>query len=486
MPLNSNPSWFSISLWLTCCVFVVFAMFFVVYVRSEKQIDRANELRLQSHLLADELRHSSDDLTRMVRSYVITGNPIYKQRYQEILDIRDGRKPRPAEYQNIYWDLVMADDQRPSPSSGQSISLLGLMRLTGFTEAEFTALAQAKANSDALTRTEFAAMKLIELTGPNAEANRRKALQMLHDEAYHQAKANIMRPIRTFYQMMEQRTRDNVRAAEDKAALLRQVFVLFGLLLIFMLWRAYRALRAILGGSVDELQAHIARLGSGDFISAMPVAKGMENSVLGWLSQTQINLAMLEGERQAVADEIKTLAFHDPLTSLPNRRLMNDRLRQTMAASKRSGHYAALMFLDLDNFKTLNDEYGHDIGDLLLVEVARRIRCCVREMDTIARFGGDEFVVILTELDTDKAESISQASIVAEKIRSMLAEPYELPLQKNGRATSLAHRGSSSIGVVLFIGHDNSVEELLKMADHAMYRAKEGGRNLIRFYGVSA
>ncbi|MGZ4955463.1 MAG: EAL domain-containing protein [Methylobacter sp.] len=289
---------FSRSLWLTLAMFVVFAILFAIYVRSEKQIDRANELQLQSYLLADELRQSSDDLTRMVRSYVLTGLIIYKQHYQEILDIRDGKISRPVDYQNIYWDLVLADDQRPQPDSGQKIALLDLMRQTGFTEEEFAKLAKAKANSDELTSVEFAAMKLIESTVTPTDINRLKASQMLRDAAYLQAKASIMRPISEFYQLMNQRTLDAVHIAENKAMFLRMAFVSSGLLLLCILWRTYRVLHSILGSSVDELYGRINGIGRGDFTSVIPVARGMENSVLGWLSETQTNLARNDAQRK--------------------------------------------------------------------------------------------------------------------------------------------------------------------------------------------
>lgn len=188
-------------------------------------------------------------------------------------------------------------------------------------------------------------------------------------------------------------------------------------------------------------------------------------------------------KRKAAEGEIHNLAFYDSLTQLPNRRLLDDRLGKIMATSKRSGHYAAVMFLDLDNFKPLNDEHGHGVGDLLLVEAARRIARCVREVDTVARFGGDEFVVVLSELDEDKAESTAQAGIVAEKIRVTLAEPYVLKVQPEGKKeTTVEHLCTSSIGVVLFINHETSEEDILKWADMAMYQAKEAGRNQVRFY----
>jgi len=188
-------------------------------------------------------------------------------------------------------------------------------------------------------------------------------------------------------------------------------------------------------------------------------------------------------ERKQAEEQIRTLAFYDALTQLPNRRLLNDRLGQTMAASKRSGHYGALMFLDMDNFKPLNDTYGHSVGDLLLIEVAHRLTGCVREVDTIARFGGDEFVVMLSDLDEDKAGSTAQAGIVAEKIRTALAEPYLLTFRHEGEAeTTIGHHCTSSIGVVLFINHEASQEDLLKWADMAMYQAKNSGRNRICIY----
>ena len=152
---KNNLPRFSSHLWLTLGMRVVFAAAFAVYAWAERKIGRANESRQQSFLLADELRQSPDDLTRMVRTYVVTGDPIYKQHYQEILDIQDGRKPRLIDYRNIYWDIVLGDDQRPRPP-GLVVPLLELMRGAGFTEEEFAKLAEAKTNSDTLTRTEFA------------------------------------------------------------------------------------------------------------------------------------------------------------------------------------------------------------------------------------------------------------------------------------------------------------------------------------------
>ena len=190
-------------------------------------------------------------------------------------------------------------------------------------------------------------------------------------------------------------------------------------------------------------------------------------------------------ERKQMEEQVRHLALHDTLTHLPNRRMLNDRLSQTMAASQRSGRFGAVMVLDLDNFKPINDLHGHLVGDLLLLEVAQRLIHCVREVDTVARFGGDEFVVLLGELDTDLAISTTEARAIAEKIRLALAQTYVLTVTKPDQAdTTVTHRCTASIGVLMFLGHGVHQDALLKWADAAMYQAKAAGRNSVLFYKV--
>ncbi|MCL4757184.1 MAG: EAL domain-containing protein [Rhodocyclaceae bacterium] len=179
-------------------------------------------------------------------------------------------------------------------------------------------------------------------------------------------------------------------------------------------------------------------------------------------------------DRKRAEEEAYNLAFFDPLTGLPNRRLLIDRLQQSMATSARSGKYRALLYLDLDRFKNLNDTLGHEIGDRLLVESARKLRTCVREGDTVARLGGDEFVVLIQQLDRNTGIAINQASGVAEKIIQALSQPCNLG--------PMIYQGTTSIGVALFVGQTLSVDELLKRADLAMYQAKAAGRNAMRFF----
>lgn len=177
---------------------------------------------------------------------------------------------------------------------------------------------------------------------------------------------------------------------------------------------------------------------------------------------------------KASAEEIKNLAFYDPLTKLPNRRLLLDRLHKALANIPRSGNQGALLFLDLDNFKILNDTLGHDIGDLLLQQVAERLKACVREGDTVARLGGDEFLVMLENLSLQSLEAAAQTEAIGSKILVSLNQPYQLGSHK--------YNCSTSIGATLFGDHKIELDELLKLADIAMYQAKKAGRNTLRFF----
>ncbi len=724
---------------LTAALFLALLPVFGFYIHAEKRIDRAHEQRHAAFLLADELRHSSDELSRMARSYVMTGNPRFKQYFQDILDIRDGRLPRPESYGRAYWDLVLANSLanpqalRPHDGStiGPTIALLDLLRQSGVSDAEFARLAEAKAHSDALTALERAAMDLVTASGAlgknRAEfwsaAEQARARLMLHDENYHRAKADIMQPINEFFLMMERRGAATVRSAEDLAMLLRLLFIATALAAAFMLWRTYANMRGTLGGSVDEIHARILRIGRGDFSSAITITPGMENSVLAKLAEMQDKLhahdieqqrneaallsttahlneaqrlaqvgswtldlahdklvwsdevfrlfeidkdrfdasyaaflalihpddraavnqaygaslqsrtpyevthrllmqdgrikwvhergtsdfdaagrplrssgtvqditerklaeaelriaaaafqsqestlvtdaqgvilrvnaaftattgysaaevvgrtpallrsgrhnadfyrAMWESidrtggwqgevwdrrkdgteypkwltisavkdengavthyvgthfditERKQAEEKINALAFFDTLTGLPNRTLLLDRLKQTMTVSARNANHGALMFIDLDNFKTLNDTQGHDMGDQLLKQVAERLRNCVREGDTVARFGGDEFVVVLTGLSALKQDAAASSEAVGEKIIAALGQAFLLG--------AVMHRATASIGIALFDGESLTLDDLLKQADLAMYQAKDAGRNTLRFF----
>lgn len=179
-------------------------------------------------------------------------------------------------------------------------------------------------------------------------------------------------------------------------------------------------------------------------------------------------------ERKLAEGRIEHLAYHDQLTGLPNRALLLDRLKQALVSSERHGWAGALLFIDLDNFKNLNDTLGHDTGDLLLKEVANRLESCVREGDTVARLGGDEFVVMLLELDEQEIEAAKQAEFIGDKILALLRLPYQLG--------NHPYHCTASIGITLFHKHHQTIDELMKQADISMYQSKKAGRNTQRFF----
>jgi len=720
--MHKEKSAFSRNIWLTVVLFGALVAVFIFYVVAEKRVDRANDVRYQSLLLTDELRQSSNDLTYMARSYVVNGNPFYKKYYQGILDIRDGKKARTNNMNNIYWELASANKQLTSSAEAPAVPLLEMIRQLGVTEQELTRLVQAKTSSDMVAITELRAMSLAEFAGSGAAEKRAAALNLLFDAQYNLSKAAILKPLNEFSEMVNARTFDNVQSAEALATRVRWILIVFGLSLMFMLWRTSQALRTTLGATVDTIYEHIANIGSGNFSSPIPVNASMKNTVLSWLAQTQKNLkaasdshhametslrdsearyrqivvtaeegiwaidanantsfvnpkmAMILGyteeemlgrpvtdfmdeagreiteknierRRQGIAEqhdfkflhkdgserwcqlatspihdennqyagalamatditarrqtesalqeayrytqaildnmadgvitfnaegdiesyntaahtifgysfdeivdaniamliaekhgeqvccnfekmiesetkqldaegkrkdgsifpisvsvsllprsgriiyvgvirditrerqhieEVYRLAFFDPLTELPNRRLVLDRLEQAILTASRTGQYGALMFLDLDHFKQLNDTLGHDVGDELLQQVGGRLQSCVRDCDTVARMGGDEFVVLLEALSTHPIDAAAQTKAVANKILQVLGQPYHL--------CEHSYVSTPSIGIVIFLDHIESTEELCKKADVAMYQAKAVGRNTIRFF----
>lgn len=302
--LPSSLSHHRLLLGISLADFLCLVATFLIYVDAEKSIDRANTSRHQAILLADELRQSSDDLTRMVRTYVVTGDLQYKKNFEEILAIRDGISARPSEYHSIYWDLVLADDGWPR-STRETLPLLEKMRQAGFSALELEKLGEAKTQSDALARIEEQAMKLIESGADNDEANRLSAIAMLHDEAYHRAKAAIMLPIAEFIEMIDQRTRFDVETAERHAQVMRAIFLFFSAMQVALLFVLYRGRRKLLGTSVDEVYAVIKKIGSGDLATPVLVPKGEEDSVIGRVEEARQKLLLIEQNRQRMMQRLR-------------------------------------------------------------------------------------------------------------------------------------------------------------------------------------
>jgi len=268
-------------------VLAILAAVFSYYVYTEKQLDAASESRYVSHQLASQLRQTSDDLTRMVRSYVLTGDARYKSYFQNILDIRNGKIPLPEGYFHSYWDMVLVGKLPPPSQHGKGVALLDMMRNAGFTQAELDKLASAKQYSDDLTALEFEAMRLAELNLLEPDANRLRAAQMLLDSHYHQAKSKIMGPINETFLMMDRRTLNAVAHAKMVATMFRLIFIFVAFGSVYFIWRAYRTLHSTLGAGVDEVYQHISRIGAGDFSKPISIAPEQDSSVLSGLAKMQ-------------------------------------------------------------------------------------------------------------------------------------------------------------------------------------------------------
>lgn len=578
---QGQPRAFNVYLYLMLSIVLLLGASFIVLVYEQLQYQAAVKNREQSIQLAAELRQSSNDLARLVRTYIITGNPLYKEQFQAVVAIRDGKRPRPKNYSLAYWDLHALDQTLMSVEMGETISLLDLMRRTGITEKELANLQRSKAKSDVLVALENDAIRLVEEDTPVDPNKRDQALNMLADDYFMAMKVDIMQPIVETERMIILRTQAAVDKAQTRLTLVISSLFVLGLLLVFLITKLGKQLRLIIGCSVKELEAIISELGKGHFLTPIQVSEGDAESVVGWLAKTQRNLASLnlahfkaivassedaiiskdihgtvaswnsaaerifgytademigkplariipperaqeepdilekvaKGEKVehfvtqrvhknghlvdisvcispifnqqgqvigaskiardisatlAAEAEIRRLAFFDPLTGLANRRLFIDRLNQLFLMASREHFALALLYIDLDNFKSLNDTQGHAAGDELLKDVANRIQECVRKSDTVARLGGDEFVVLLADYNEPSA-SPAWAITIAEKIGQLLNQPYATPLG--------VHRCTSSIGIAVFNGQAVKPDDILRTADRAMYMAKSKGKN---------
>jgi len=743
--------------WTSVGLLIAIAMYFVSHVLLERKIDYAKGIRYQSVLLLNEYRQSLDEQRRMALTYIATGNPEYKKQYQKILDIREGNQVRPEKYNQPYLGFVIKNRM----SSERPIALLDLIRYEGFSEKEYQKLKQADSSFVEINAIELNAMKLIEAAGSDVDVRRARATQILQGENYQQAVSVITKSINDVSATVTERNLNAAKSAEAFSAILKILAILFTIAFVFTCRKAYLALKAQLGGSIDEIQEQVAKISSGNLLHADVVTDDADNSALACLAKMQASLieksreqkrsekyehlrnvifeqlasdeplpnilkvivrgveklnpemtcivmlldpeskffskcvannspiffrtaisrveigigfgscsaAVFTGERVVVEniathpywislkdlamqarfgaccsqpirsssgellgtfaiyhnephqhskfdlsvleqsarlaaiaierkmieqnlqiaaiafesqegmlvtdanrvilrvnsacthitgypedeiigkhpgmlssgrhdmdfyasmwesivstgswegevwnrrkngevypahltftavkgrdgttvnyvatlvditsrksaeEEIQHLAYYDSLTGLPNRRLLMDRLSQALVTSTRGKGGGAILFLDLDHFKTLNDTLGHDVGDLLLKQVSERLTSCVREGDTVSRIGGDEFVIMLEGLSDSIFEAARQAELICEKILDVLNQAYHL--------NSYEYHSTTSIGATLFSGHEVGSDELLKQADIAMYQSKTAGRNAIRFF----
>ena len=283
------------------------------------EVARSVDLRYRSYLLADELRQSSDDLTRLARTYAVTGDAKYEKQYFDILDIRNGKKPRPEHYERIYWDFVAAGIDKPQPD-GATASLQALMKEAGFSEQEFAKLKEAQNNSDALVKNETIAMNAVkglfdDGTGQftkKGDPDLELARKLTHDENYHKYKAQIMKPVDEFLELLDKRTSAAVeQAKQDKTRMQYWVtgLVLFSIaFLVVALLTVYRRIIAALGGEPAVASEVVKQVAAGDLSVEIPVANTDSTSLLAAMKVMQSNLQKLIGEIQTDADMVASAA----------------------------------------------------------------------------------------------------------------------------------------------------------------------------------
>ena len=283
------------------------------------EVDRSADLRYRSYLLADELRQSSDDLTRLARTYAVTGDAKYEKQYFDILDIRNGKKPRPEHYERIYWDFVAAGIDKPQPD-GATAPLQALMKEAGFSEQEFAKLKEAQNNSDALVKNETIAMNAVkglfdDGTGQftkKGDPDLELARKLTHDENYHKYKAQIMKPVDEFLELLDKRTSAAVEQA--KQAKTRMQYWVTGLVLfsiaflVVALLTVYRRIIAALGGEPAVASEVVKQVAAGDLSVEIPVANTDSTSLLAAMKVMQSNLQKLIGEIQTDADMVASAA----------------------------------------------------------------------------------------------------------------------------------------------------------------------------------
>lgn len=283
------------------------------------EVARSVDLRYRSYLLADELRQSSDDLTRLARTYAVTGDAKYEKQYFDILDIRNGKKPRPEHYERIYWDFVAAGIDKPQPD-GATASLQALMKEAGFSEQEFAKLKEAQNNSDALVKNETIAMNAVkglfdDGTGQftkKGDPDLELARKLTHDENYHKYKAQIMKPVDEFLELLDKRTSaavEQVKQAETRMQYWVTGLVLFSIaFLVVALLTVYRRIIAALGGEPAVASEVVKQVAAGDLSVEIPVANTDSTSLLAAMKVMQSNLQKLIGEIQTDADMVASAA----------------------------------------------------------------------------------------------------------------------------------------------------------------------------------
>lgn len=466
----------SLNVLVQVVLLLVATLSFAYVLQCQRQLDDSHHFQREAEQLVWDLQHSSDELTLMARLYVVTGKSRYAGNADTIKRMRNGLIERPRDYDSVFWDLQLAD---PSTIKGTQPSQPFDVRVQalGFTETERRWLTQSYQRSEALITIENRAMQLVatptqaagaEVAG-EALARWRQALDLLHGEAYQTAKADIMAPLRAVRQSLSERLGAERRQERSRLSLATYIawaaLALLALDVVLMALSLDRAIRhplQMLGRWAEGVKQ--GRMGlrthmrdHSEFGELGEAIDGMADSV-----QQHLNELHEEVTRRTLAEQtVEHLANHDVLTGLPSLRLVHDRLERALIQAQRHHQGMAVLFLDLNDFKPVNDLYGHEAGDQVLKIVAQRLAMGLREADTVGRIGGDEFLILLPDVS-----HIDDACSVADKLAAAVAEPIFISMQ------TISVQVSAAIGVAVFPDAAKDVQGLIRAADRDMYQRK--------------
>ena len=412
--------------------------------------------RYEMTLKADELRQSSDDLTKMARAYVITHDPHFKEDYYKILDIRDGKEPRPKNYEGIYWDLSPKVRKIMHPLQKRS-SLESQMQKLPYSDFELQKLKESKINSDKLALLEQNAFEKSEKS-KNLKVDTTVAL--LHSKEYFQAKENIMLPIDAFLTSVRERTRQKIVDAHHKIEIIyKEITILFILSVIILLSVIYVLRKKILE-PIEYL--HQAILAFRNNEKDIPKQKFYKDEIGQMIEQ----FFQMKEKIDEDNEKLRQLATTDSLTKIYNRRAFFEIANSFFTLAKRENIELSILILDIDFFKKINDTYGHVTGDRVLQHLVQVVQETLRKSDIFARYGGEEFIVLLPNTSLDAAQHVAQ------KIRQQV-EKSPCHIDKTDIFITI------SIGCSAYKKDDNSLNEIILRADKALYIAKENGRNRV-------
>jgi len=431
----------------------------LIAMTSERALGELQNRRYQSRILAEELRRSSDDLTRMARTYVVTGDPRFLSYFKQIVAIRDGRALHPEHYENIHWDFVTANKDYQFKTAHQ-LSIIDEMKTLNFSKMELALLIEAKQRSDDLIKMETQAFKLMQglyLAEDGVYSpNQKLAREILFSDDYHQEKAAIMEKINTFLTLLHDRT---IKEVELRTSL-QTKYLGIALLLAFSLFlqsaMGYWFFRKDVAKPLKNLFIWIRAMKSGKYHFDPEPYK---NDEIGLLAHTFSDMA------EQVSKQIHNLEYvsrTDPLTKLNNRITLNEALQREMSRFERYGTRCSVFILDIDHFKKVNDRFGHLTGDKVLTELADILSNRMRKQDVLGRWGGEEFLIIAPHTD------LSNARTFAELIRKSIDQHQ---FDEVGHITV-------SIGISEF-KTGASIKDVINNADKSLYKAKAGGRNRV-------